>query len=303
MKLFVYHQAEKPIHDTIEGFYGTTPFGGDGIKNHFSITDDPKQADLFWMGQYKDTESWKLHPNRFNYLLNYPEKHAVDLEGDWRDLNFPDWLHECCIITGNWNLDKYGPDRKIFVRPIMSPLLMQLVRNPLDYEAPKGRKFWFKGQRDSLGVRERLRQALEISGIPYEFEFNDKWMVYASDDDPMRVSYIESMKRNAFALCPRGEGQATCRFYEAVAFGRTPILIANNVLAGNQGWPWVISENDSVGSMAHTIRAIYESKDGQRSREHGVYARAYFRDVIQPYFHDPTKTFLDWREKEFTVKE
>lgn len=304
MNLFIYPQVEKPVHDTIEGFYGTTPFGGDGIKDHFTITDDPKKADLFWMGQHKDIEEWKLHPNRFPHLQKYPDKHVVELEGDWRDLRFPHWLHDCLIVTGNWNLDRHGMDWKIFVRPIMSPLLMQLVKDPPEYEPPTERKFWFRGQRDSLGVRDKLYRALEIAGVPYEFEFNDKWMVYAPDDDPLRISYIESMKRNAFALCPRGEGQATCRFYEACAFGRIPIVIADSMFVGHGVWPWQILENDSVGSMAIAIRTIWNREDkilNWLSREHEIYVQSYFSGVVLPYFRDPTQAFLDWREKHFTA--
>ena len=55
MNLFIYLHAPVPIQDSIEGFRGTTPFGGDGIARHFNVVSDPEKADIFWIGQYADS--------------------------------------------------------------------------------------------------------------------------------------------------------------------------------------------------------------------------------------------------------
>jgi hypothetical protein len=42
-------------------------------------------------------------------------------------------------------------------------------------------------------------------------------------------SYIDSIENSKFVLCPRGQGLNSIRFFEAVAAGRIPILISDNV--------------------------------------------------------------------------
>jgi hypothetical protein len=297
MRLYVYPHVEPPIHDSIVGFRGTTPFGGDGIEKHFTITNDPNQADLFWMGQYNEARLWLLHPNRFRWFEADPAKHVIDLEGDWRDGRFPDWLKRGIIITGNWDRGRYGLDWNILVRPIMSPLLMRLVRNPPEYKPPIKRLAWFRGQRDSLGVRERMADALKLADIPHSIFFNEEWMVYAAEDSPGVRAYLSHMDAFFPALCPRGEGQATCRFYEACAFGRAPIVIANNVLPGTgeyecATWPAQLSDELDADALARGLLELWDDPFPLAG-----YAYNYFREVLIPYFRDPTEYFVQWALK------
>lgn len=45
----------------------------------------------------------------------------------------------------------------------------------------------------------------------------------------LKILYHQIMQQSKFVLCPRGNGPQTVRFYEALAFGRIPILISDNV--------------------------------------------------------------------------
>ncbi len=141
MNLFIYPHAPALVQDSIDGFRDTTPFSADGIARHFSVTDNPEKADLFWMGQHTEQKLWLLHPNRFPYFELWPEKHIVDLEGDWRDAAFPDWLKPALIVASNWNTDRHGADGRILPRVIMSPLLMRRVRDPPPLGPPRGTYF------------------------------------------------------------------------------------------------------------------------------------------------------------------
>ena len=298
MNLFIYPYAPAPVQDSIEGFRGTTPFGGDGIARHFSVVSDPEKADLFWMGQYADGKVWLLHPNRFPHFERWPERHVVDLEGDWRDSPFPEWLRSALVITSNWNTDRHGDWERVFTRVIMSPLLMRLVRDPPPFEPPKERKFWFHGQRDPLGVREKVKTALETSGLPHDFRFNDEWLCYVGDGDARLASYVQAMRENAFALCVRGSGQNTCRFYEAAAFGRIPIIVSNHYGFGEPEFvTFRINETRSAAEMIVILKAMYnaaveEAKWANDACE-DIYQR-YFIERMLPYFRDPTAYFLKW---------
>ena len=42
-----------------------------------------------------------------------------------------------------------------------------------------------------------------------------------------QLSYVELLHQSKFVLCPRGNGIGTIRFFEALAFGRIPVLISD----------------------------------------------------------------------------
>ena len=296
MNLFIYPHAPVPVQDSIEGFRDTTPFSADGIARHFNVTDDPAKADLFWMGQYAEQRLWLLHPNRFPHFERWPERHVVDLEGDWRDAAFPEWLKPALIITSNWNTDRHGEGWRIFPRVIMSPLLMRLVRDPPPFEPPKDRKFWFHGQRDPLGVREKVKAALEMSGLPHDFRFNDEWLCYVSDGDARLASYVQAMRDNAFSLCIRGSGQNTCRFYEAAAFGRIPIIVSNHYGFGEPMYKFERIKEDAITQeISSRLERFYLSpSDAMITTRCLEIYEGYFKGMMLPYFADPTAYFLEW---------
>ena len=296
LNLFIYPHAPAPAQDSIEGFHSTTPFGGDGVARHFSVVDDPVKADLFWMGQYADSRLWMLHLNRFRHFERWPEKHVVDLEGDWRDSPFSDWLKPALIITSNWNTDRHGEGWRIFPRVIMSPLLMRLVRDPPPFEPPKERKFWFHGQRDPLGMREKVKAALEFSGLPHDFRFNDEWLCYVGEQDARLASYVQAMRDNAFSLCIRGSGQNTCRFYETAVFGRIPIIISNHYGFGEPEFGFErIREDEPIKGISGQLR-IFDLmiSDTDAFAQCRTIYEDYFKGMMLPYFADPTAYFLEW---------
>ena len=296
LSLFVYPHAPVPVQDSIESFRGTTPFGGDGIARHFSIVSDPEKADLFWMGQYADNKVWLLHPNRFPHFERWPERHIVDLEGDWRDAPFPEWLRPALVITSNWNTDRHGDWQRVFPRVIMSPLLMRLVRDPPPFEPPKERKFWFHGQRDPLGIREKVKTALELSGLPYDFRFNDEWLCYVGESDARAASYVQAMRDNAFSLCIRGSGQNTCRFYETACFGRIPIIVSNHYGFGEPEFGVErIREDEPIKEISGQLRVfnLMVSDTDAFAQCRAIYEE-YFKSMMLPYFRDPTAYFLEW---------
>lgn len=48
-----------------------------------------------------------------------------------------------------------------------------------------------------------------------------------ADQKIMLNEYIDSLSRTAFVLCPSGAGPNTIRYWEAVAFGRVPVLLSD----------------------------------------------------------------------------
>ena len=50
--------------------------------------------------------------------------------------------------------------------------------------------------------------------------------------EEIRKQYIENLQNSDFALCVRGEANASCRFYEALSLGKIPFVLTTNSI-----WP------------------------------------------------------------------
>jgi len=50
--------------------------------------------------------------------------------------------------------------------------------------------------------------------------------------EEIRKQYIDNLVSSDFALCVRGDANASCRFYEAISLGRVPLVVATNSI-----WP------------------------------------------------------------------
>jgi len=295
IKLYVYPNAGPMLHESpgevAHGFSNTIPFSPKGIADHCELV-PPEQADYFYMGQVADKDSWLLHPNRFKYFDCNEHRHIVDLEGDWRDFDHPDWLKNSIITTGHARLSSLDKFKLRFVRPVMSPLLMRLVKNLPKYEPPAKNGFQFQGQRDGKGLREKLYASLQASVMPHEFAFTNSWGCYLEENHPFVVSYLNLARKWSIALCPYGEGP-TCRFYEMVFLGRMLVLIADyQVFAEHKmmtGLVVRIATDDSVNVMASRLCYTYQNYSADEYSEVLDY-----RDELLVYFKDPTAYLLNW---------
>lgn len=50
--------------------------------------------------------------------------------------------------------------------------------------------------------------------------------------EEIRKQYIDNLQNSDFALCVRGEANASCRFYEALSLGKIPFVVTTNSI-----WP------------------------------------------------------------------
>ena len=70
----------------------------------------------------------------------------------------------------------------------------------------------------------------------------NRWYNHALDE---KRSYIEEILHSQFILCPRGVCSYTPRFFETMALGRVPVLLADD---------WVPPENLDIDSVAIRVR-------------------------------------------------
>jgi len=286
IKLFLYDHAPPHIHDSIAGYENTVPFSKAGIAKWCELV-EPNEAELFYCGQYSDRDRWMLEPTRFGYFASAAARHLFDLEGDQSQQSFLPWMRQGIITAMNANPDHRNWNT--FVRPGCSNLLMSLVANPPEFTLPDEIGFFFMGQPDPNGLRERVAEAFFKANVPGEFIFTKKWNAVSPLDDADVLRYVEGMKRWSFQLCPAGTGQMTVRFFEACAYGRVPVVIADNLLFMESSINFVARQHTavSVDVLARWFKRMYEyacfSSDLMYSEP-----RRFFGLKIGEYFNDPT---------------
>lgn len=303
-KIYFYPGSRDPSAQDKAGYVDCVPFSPQGIERWTEPTDNPDEAQLLYCGQFHDKDAWKLNPNRFEFFQGRESKHVADIEGDWRGMEIPEWLRPCVLTAMNTREKNRGWN--IMARPGCSKLLVHLAREvPSGFLMPPKKQFWFKGQKDSQGLRERMLKIVEKSELPSELSYNHFWGAALNRDNSADLGHIaayqQAMKDSAFILCPGGEGWgATLRMYEACHYGRVPVLIADCL------WTWEdvtdvsfafkippgAGDEETVQALAD-ILAVSDSELEDRCR----LAAMYFDHVVRFYFRDPTLCFLTWMKK------
>lgn len=297
-KVYFYPGSRDPTIHEREGYVDCVPFSPQGMR-WIEPTDNPEETQLFYCGQFHDKDAWRLNPNKFEFFRGRESKHILDIEGDWRGMGIPEWLRPC-ILTAMNQREKY-PGWNIMARPGCSRLLVHLAREaPSGFTMPLKRRFWFQGQRDSMGLRERMVKILDASKLPSETALNAFWGAILLPHDPRVVAFASAMRESAFILCPAGEGQATLRMYEACCYGRIPIVIADCL------WTWEdvtdvsfafrISPQVGDEEMAKALADIFSMAESELEDRCRM-AAMYFEHVVKRYFHDPTDFLLTWMRK------
>jgi len=286
IRLYKYPHALPHLHDQITGYEDSVPFSEAGIAKWCDLV-GPDEAELFYGGQFNDQQRFLFNPDRFEFLAKYPTRHVFDIEGDIGLCGFQLWpVFQGSIFTA-MNAEPNHRNRNVMVRPGCSMLLKDLLANPRElkplHEAKQG--FYFRGQRDPQGLREKVRKALDMADVPGFFEYNDGWNAPTPASDPVVERYEAEMTSWTYALCPAGWGQATQRFLEAVLLGRVPVVIGDGLLFSDSD-AYHIPAAVSVEQLARWFRRIYE--------EHQLFPDVLYAQDIEGYFEDPTAYFLSW---------
>ncbi len=292
IRVYKYPHALPHLHDQIAGYENSVPFSEAGLAKWCDLV-RPDEAELFYCGQFNDQQRFLLNPDRFEWLAKYPTRHVFDIEGDLGLCGFklhPAFPHS--IFTA-MNAEPNHRNWNVMVRPGCSMLLKDLLANPRElkplHEARQG--FYFRGQRDPGGLRDKVKKAFELADVPGFFEYNDGWNAPTPASSPIVHQYEAEMTSWTYTLCPAGWGQATQRFLEAVLLGRVPVVIGDGLLFGDSYTPEQlrIPASVTVEQLAHRFRWIYKASFFPNS-----YVAAYVAQEIKDYFADPTAYFLSW---------
>lgn len=297
LTIYLYPNSIPHLHDTVEEYKNIVPFSLGIINNYCKITNDPLNCDYFYIGQWHD----QITPDfrQFPYLDKYPEKHIIDIEGDGTNRNIPNSLFSSILTINSLNKGLLSLlKKKPYVRPTFSKLLVDCAKNRYDRFTLGKRSFGFIGLSDPWGVRHRMAKILNNLNINKEIILRNDWNGLTHKDSPIVKKYEELMMRNSFALCPRGAGEDSVRFYEACFFERVPVIIGNNILPGeldgyDVSFAFRINYDESEQNQMTKFLQIYSISDDE-ILERSIRARKYFEDIIRPQIQKPTERFIKW---------
>jgi hypothetical protein len=138
----------------------------------------------------------------------------------------------------------------------------------------------FQGSIDSHVVRARLHRFFVKHPT---IVVNDAKAAWFAHSELQKTSYIDSIRRSWFSLCPRGNSPSTYRLYESMALGRCPVIISDQ-WAPPRDIPWeecsiTVAEND-VPQLESILR---------RYQSHALQLGSRARELWLQSFHHQTK--------------
>ncbi len=120
--------------------------------------------------------------------------------------------------------------------PTLTTRIKYVVKNALtDVHAIVASEPRIRARKRGIYFRRKSLAALERdTRIDTRFIVRDSFSgnVQTASIDPhdARRAYIENMTNTDFALCPKGDGNYSSRFYEALSLGRIPIVIDTDIV-------------------------------------------------------------------------
>lgn len=291
-KIFIYDDINHPVHDTIYEYKNCIPFCHKGIIDNFIITKNPKDADIFYMGQFAEGKFYGF--GQFDYIDEYPDKHVCDIEGDWFNVSLPNHVLSKSIFTINGLKNEYKFNlNRMFIRPTFSKNLINLLKENNELRVNYNRKFTFIGFNDPLNIRLNLKTNL-TQKYPKNTDIilTNKWLG-SSDLKNDHSIFNEKILSGTFSLCPRGTGVDSVRFLESCFHGRIPIVISDNVCFGYDFPYKFYFQHDFKENYDMFFDNIINMSD-KEIFEYSNNAKRFFDEYVRIYFKDPTKFFMQW---------
>lgn len=187
-------------------------------------------------------------------------------------------------------------------RTYQVPWSYHLIKDvPYDPGSSPDLLFSFIGTGRSHQCREQLFHLEHPRALIRRVDGHVNWHPDAPGFEERRDSYAESLRRSAFVLCPRGRATSSFRFYEVMAAGRVPVVIADawvppagiDVSEFAILWP----EANVEGLPAYLASQEHRAAEmGRRARE--VFTQRFAPDVMWDRMGDALSDLaatLPWR--------
>lgn len=303
IKVYVYPEASLPKWPDGSEYQNSDcqPFSPVGIAKYVEQV-SPEEADYFYMGSFYYVESmkgkydWNLE--RFPYLDKCPERHLVDLEGDWDLRELHPAIRKCLITIIDYD-QPVSSSPNVFIRGLWPPTLLPLLTKCRD-------KFEFTPDRVRFGFKGNINNWVRML-LPAYFGKWDMDVDYFHHHGVNRFHEVKDYEnffmRNGLALCPRGcietTVNTTMRFFEACFFTCVPIVVADRIprLMGDDHWDtdffYYINCCLSECEMREAFEKILATPFEELQRK-AMKARQYFDVVWRFYYGDATGCYVRW---------
>lgn len=134
----------------------------------------------------------------------------------------------------------------------------------------------FQGGTDRFPSRLAMLEAVKDSGLNSLIKHKRYWCSATNkpinkeihqDIHEYSITYIDSMNQSRFVLSPRGLGLTSIRFYEAMALGRIPVLLADETKLPLE---WKINYNELIVRVPEDRPDLVEGSVRSFARHHDL---------------------------------
>ena len=269
------------------------------LREHFPrgdaslvLTENPGEADVILIGNPRPENDWaKLRACEM--VRRFPAKSFV--------LNDADEVPRYCqgiqtsLTRSVWNFGRFRSGSYFLFHPdFKNPHVERWFENrrARTVATPPAKEYLasFSG-RNCLPLRSRLlalpwkREDVFIRDTTHSF---DNFTHHPLGKGPAQEGYFNIAIRSRFLLCPRGNGAASIRFFEAMQLGVAPVLISDDwVLPEGPDWSRCMLRvpEDQLDRLEAILerneaRAAEIGAEAQRAYERFFHGEAYVRYLI-----------------------
>lgn len=160
----------------------------------------------------------KLFLKNLKFFNQQKNKHIFFLPGDGKDIY--ECMQDSIVFTVSPSL-KTNALPLYYTSPTMCSKITDITTCPVDVS--------FQGSLSTHLIRPKSVNAIyKMKNYSTFIEANFEFLGYLKNKEYLRSTYKKSIERCKFVLCPRGRGSNSIRFYEALNFGKIPILISDD---------------------------------------------------------------------------
>lgn len=260
----------------ISAFDPSTP----GMNQYFICVDNPAHADYLFFPHYltpivQQKGFYAVRSFLESMLPDFAAHERRFLFFNYEDISVPFGI-ESLVFQISLNRHDHDSNAIAYPYPVDDPL----QDGNLEYDQIRYHTS-FVGFPGSHPVRVRLVDALtSVTDLQLFVKTNPLFHGHFDEAERKRLleSYNSVMRQSLTVLCPRGAAENTVRFFETMAFGRIPVLIADDAVLPGESFinydDFIIRVPEAqVECAADHIRSWLAARSPDQLRHHCLQAR------------------------------
>lgn len=179
-------------------------------------------------------ETLNKYIESLQYFKDNPEKHVFILQSDYNPLKMLSDHGAKIFCDSSCKSDTNIYPLPFFINSLDKVKNIEQLEEKRVFDAEFDISFHGCVSSDRLGIRKNMLQKIKLIN-KYKIFLEEKeryfWSYQFTSEELLyeKTKYITNIVNSRFILCPRGTGHTSSRFFEAIWFGRIPILISDDV--------------------------------------------------------------------------